>query len=139
MGEIRFDTGVKSYSLNGCCEVAFNPTDSGFAEKLSQVFSELDGMQERMSRELAEAGDGGELFELSRRYDRQMREKLDGLFDRPICEALFGDMNVYALAGGLPVWANLLLALLDEAGESLRREQTLTDPALEKYLAKYRA
>ena len=67
-----------------------------------------------------------------------MRALLDGLFDKPICGELFGDMNVYALAGGLPVWANLLLALIDEMGESFEEQRQLADPALARHLAKYR-
>ncbi len=137
MGEINFSTGLTEYSLNGCCQVAFNPTDSAFAGKLAKLFGELDEKQEAFRRELEQA-EGDALFDISRRMDSQMRALLDGLFDKPICGELFGDMNVYALAGGLPVWANLLLALIDEMGESFEEQRQLADPALARHLAKYR-
>lgn len=137
MGEINFSTGLTEYSLNGRCQVAFNPTDGAFAGKLAKLFGELDEKQEAFRRELEQA-EGDALFDISRRMDGQMRDLLDGLFDKPICNELFGDMNVYALAGGLPVWANFLLALIDEMGESFAEQQRLSDPALEKHLAKYR-
>ena len=56
-----------------------------------------------------------ELFPLARSLDSRMRDLLDEFFDVPVCEALFGSMNLFASAGGLPVWANLLLALTEEA------------------------
>lgn len=144
MPEIRFSTGLQTYSLNGRCEVVFNPTDASFARRLYETFEELDKKQEayRACLEALTAdadGDGGkELFQVSAEMDREMRALLDGIFDRPICEELFGSMNVYAMAGGLPVWANLLLALLELTGDAFAKEQAQTNPALEKYLAKYK-
>ena len=32
MKELNFDSGLVTYSLNGKCEVSFNPTDSNFVE-----------------------------------------------------------------------------------------------------------
>ena len=82
MKELSFDSGLVTYSLNGKCEVSFNPTDSNF-------------------------------------------------------DVLFGGMNVYALANGLPVWCNLMLAVMDEIDSSFAREQKATNPKLQKYLNKY--
>lgn len=47
-------------------------------------------------------------------------------------------MNVYALADGLPVWMNLMLAVLDVVDAKLAQENERANPRLEKYLAKYR-
>ena len=46
MKELNFDSGLTTYSLNGKCEVSFNPTDSNFVEKLYSAFEELDKKQE---------------------------------------------------------------------------------------------
>ena len=46
-------------------------------------------------------------------------------------------MNVYALASGLPVWANLLLAVIDKTNASMDEESKKTDDRLNKYLKKY--
>ena len=43
-----------------------------------------------------------------------MREIIDGLFGVPVSEALFGGMNVYALANGLPCGVTWMLAVMDE-------------------------
>ena len=42
MKELNFDSGLVTYSLNGKCEVSFNPTDSNFVERLYSAFEELD-------------------------------------------------------------------------------------------------
>ena len=137
MAEIKFSTGVVSYNINGCCEVAFNPTDSGFAQRLAGVFSSLDQKQEEYRTELDKAQEVEDIFAVTNRLDREMRELIDGIFDKPVCEEIFGSLNVYAMADGLPVWANFMLALMSEMGDSFSKEQSKTDPAIEKYMAKY--
>ena len=34
MKELNFESGLVTYSLNGQCEVSFNPTDSNFVERI---------------------------------------------------------------------------------------------------------
>ena len=46
-------------------------------------------------------------------------------------------MNVYAFAGGLPVWCNLIFAIIDLFDESVTAETAKTNPRLNKYLKKY--
>ena len=52
MRELNFDTGLVNYSINGKCEVAFNPTDSAFVEKLFNAFDVLDKKQESYKEEV---------------------------------------------------------------------------------------
>ena len=66
-----------------------------------------------------------------------MREIIDSVFEKKLCDELFGEMNVYALASGLPVWANLLLAVIDKTNASMDEESKKTDDRLNKYLKKY--
>ena len=54
-----------------------------------------------------------------------------------ICTPLFGELNLYALANGFPIWANLLFALVDEMDTAYAREQKLTNPRISKYTKKY--
>lgn len=137
MGDIRFSTGLVTYSLNGQCEVSFNPTDSTFVEKLFETFNILDKKQESYRAEIEASEDRMEIFEIARARDAEMREMIDDVFGTPVCEALFGSMNVYALADGLPVWCNLMLAVMDEIDTGFAREQKLTNPRIAKYTAKY--
>ena len=137
MKELVFDTGLVSFSINGRCEVSFNPTDGVFVKRLFDVFEALDKKQDAYRAEVERTADKKQIFEIARQRDIEMREMIDGLFDAPVCEAVFGSMNVYALAGGLPVWCNLMLAVMDEIDTTFAREQKFTDARIKKYTEKY--
>lgn len=137
MKELNFDSGLVTYSLNGKCEVSFNPTDSSFVERLYAAFEELDKKQEGYKAQIEKMADKREIFDFARERDAEMRGVIDGVFDAPVCDAVFGSMNVYALSGGLPVWCNLMLAVMDEIDTTFAREQKATNPRVAKYTKKY--
>lgn len=134
---LQFDTGLVTYHLNEQCDVVFNPTDSVFVEKLYAAFNDLDKKQEAYQEQVSRMTDRAKIFDLMRERDKEMRELIDGVFDAPVCAMLFGGMNVYAMASGLPVWANLMLAIMDEVDTAFAREQKATNPRIQKYMAKY--
>lgn len=138
MKELSFETGLVSYTVNGGRELSFNPTDPAFIERLFAAFNSLDERQEAYRAEMEAAPDNLSAFELARRMDGEMRVLIDGALGEGLSEDVFGDMNVYALADGMPVWANLLLAVMDECENGFVREQKASNPRLEKYLRKYR-
>ena len=137
MSELNFETGLVTYNLNGVCEVRVNPTDSDFVERLFNAFDTLDKKQDRYKEEIDKIADKKEIFQIARERDAEMRGIIDSLFDAPVCDALFGKMNVYAVADGLPVWCNLMLAVMDEIDTTFSREQKRTNPRVAKYTAKY--
>lgn len=137
MKNLNFDSGLITYTLNEVCEVSFNPTDSNFTERLYSAFEELDKKQESYKTQVQQMTDKREIFRFARERDAEMREIIDGVFEVPLCDTLFGSMNVYAMANGLPVWCNLMLAVMDEIDTAFSREQKLTNPRVAKYTAKY--
>ena len=110
------------------CEFSFNPTDSGFVEKLFNAFDTLDKKQETYKAEVEKTANKRDIFDTARKMDDEMREIINEVFHVDICSALFGEMNLYALADGLPVWANLMLAVMDEVDTTFSREQKATNP-----------
>ena len=137
MKQLQFSTGLEEYSLNDRVTVRFNPTDASFLERLAELFSRLDALQEEVSA-LQETIPEEEVFPLAKSLDARMRELLDGFFGTPVCEALFGTMNLFASAGGLPVWANLLLALTEEVESAMQGELSAREARIAKYTAKYK-
>ena len=137
MKALNFDTGLVTFTVNGKCAVSFNPTDSTFVKRLFDSFEVLDKRQEAYKAETEKLADKKQIFEVSRRRDEEMREIIDGIFEMPVCEPLFGSMNVYALADGLPVWCNFMLAIMDEIDTTFAREQKATNARITKYTAKY--
>lgn len=135
--ELNFESGLKEYTLNGKVTVYFNPTDTRFAERLYTVFEALDKKQEQYKREIEQVGDKKEVFDIANARDAEMREMLNSIFETDVCTPLFGGMNVYALADGLPVWANLMFALMDKMETEFVAEQKRMNPRIEKYTKKY--
>ena len=137
MKELQISTGLVTYTLNGNAQVTFNPTDAAFVERLFNAFQELDQKQEAYKAEVEKASGKREIFDIARRRDGEMRATLDEVLGQPVCDTLFGSMNVYAMSEGLPVWCNLMLAIMDEIDTTFAREQKATNPQLQKYLNKY--
>ena len=135
--ELELDDGLLCLSINGKSETVFNPTDIGFIEKIYKVFDSLTEKQDTMEARVKSAAPR-EIFDVARKADAEMREMVDGVMGAGTCESQFGDMNVFAYAQGLPVWANLLFAVMDRCELELSAQQKLTTPRMEKYTAKYR-
>lgn len=138
MNAINFDTGLVSYTINGKYELAFNPTDSAFVQKLYAAFDSLDGKQEQYKAETeAASNEPAKVFALAEKRDAEMRENVDGVLGAGASDVIFEGMNLYALANGLPVWANLFLAIMDEIDTGFAKEQKATNPRIAKYQSRY--
>lgn len=133
---LSFETGLVEYDLNGSATVRFNPTDESFVSRLHDAFGRLDGLQARLTDG---GGDAGDVLRRFGDLDAEMRETIDGLLGEGVAGALFPDMNCYSIADGLPVWCNLMLALLDEVAEAYEREFGKTDGRLKAHSAKFDA
>lgn len=139
MPKIEFNTGLVAYDINDRAKVVFNPTDAAFIERVFSSFDELDRRQEQYSAEIAAQTDNAGVFDVARRMDGEMRGLIDGAFgEAGVAEAIFGGVNVYALADGLPIWCNLMLSVIDEMDTSFAREKKASNPRVQKYLAKYK-
>lgn len=138
MSDIKFDSGLRTFTLNGAIEVSFNATDGTFVENIYNVFEEIDKKQEEYSNRVKKVADKREIFKILRELDAEVRALIDGLFNAPVCDAVLGRMNVCALADGLPVWACLLLAVVDELDTEFSREQKAKNEAIKKYTNKWK-
>lgn len=135
---LTFDTGLVTYHINGSADVCFNPTDPDFVEKLYRTFDELDERQDEFKKRVSDIGTKkDEMFLYARERDKEMRGMIDGLLGEGVSDALFHDMNVYSLAGGLPVWINLFFAIADEIHDAYDSEHDKADPRIKSYNAKY--
>ena len=136
MTELNISTGVKEYRLNDKCTVFFNPSDPAFADRLYTAFEELKKKQDARDNDV-EKMSARERFDWLSQMDKEMRETIDGVFGQSICEALFGRVSVYAIADGAPLWMNLMLAIMDELDEGIKREKAFHNERLAKYTKKY--
>ena len=137
MKSLSFSDGNQDYRLNDRVMVRFNPTDMNFLERLSRAFEQLDALQEEVRATKERITDDREVFPIARELDGKMRGILNDLFGKEVCEPLFGGMNLFASSGGLPVWANLMLALTDEVQSAMHGELAAREKRIDKYVEKY--
>lgn len=137
MADIRFDTGVKGYTINGSTSVSFSPTDMAFIEKVYRAMDNLDRKQEDFKTAIDAAKDT-EVFDLAREIDAEVREEINAVFGFDICTSVFGGMSTCTIADGFPVWANFILAIVDQFEGAFAEEKKKTNPRIKKYTAKYK-
>lgn len=134
---IRFDTGIKEFTLNDAVTVRFCPTDMAFVEKVFSVADTIDKRSEEFQERIKNLEDNLEVFEEARAIDGEIRDLLNSIFDMDICTPVFGTMSTFAAADGLPVWANLIFAIIDTLDGDFAEQKKRTNPRLKKYIAKY--
>ena len=98
----------------------------------------MDKQQDKYQAMLSGENDAKKIFAAARAMDGEMRELINGLFGFDVCTPLYGTMNTYAMADGLPVWCNLMLCLIDNMNDTFTAEKKKTNPKLQKYLAKFK-
>ena len=134
---IRFETGVKEFSLNDAVTVRFCPTDMDFIEKVFNVADTIDKRTEEYQERVKNLEDNRDVFDEARAIDGEIRDLLNSIFDMDICTPLFGSMSTFAAADGLPVWANLIFAIIDTLDGDFAEQKKRTNSRLKKYTAKY--
>lgn len=137
MKELSFETGVETFDINGRWQISFNPTDSGFSKRLYEAFSELEKRYGESKEEMDKTADKRKVFEIAEKLDSEMRSIIDDILGEGASAAVFGTTNVYAMAGGLPLWTNLFLCIMDECKDAFAREQKAMNPKIKKYMEKY--
>ena len=139
MKNISLETGKVEYLLGGKVSVRFNPTDLNYMQRLYAAFDELGRIQDRFQKAVEKLEEEKEIFALAKETDGKIREVLNALFEKEVCEPLFGSMNLFSYSGGMPVWANLMLAVSDEMNSAMLAEADARDKRIEKYVEKYKA
>ena len=138
MRKLKFSDGLEEYRLNDRVTVRFNPTDVGFLEKLSHTFEQLDSLQDEVRKSRDSITDDREVFPVVRELDAKMRGVINELFGDDVCTPLFGSVNLFASSGGLPLWANLLIAITDEVQSAMKGEFAAREKRIAKYVEKYK-
>lgn len=134
---LNFDTGLVTHTVNERCKLEFSPTDAYFAERLFNAFNRLHEQQKERNELGAKNISNAEVFEYHRKIEKEMRETIDGIFERPVCDDVFGGCSLYSMGNGLPQWLNFILSVMDEMDEAITKEKKATNPRIAKYMAKY--
>lgn len=132
--DINVSTGTREFNLGGKVSVFFNPTDASFLSRMRDAFAEMQSKQEDLTQRLADAED---VFVESAKVDAEMRESLNKIFGKDVVTPLIGDMNVYSLADGLPIWAQILTAIMETIEKCVNEERAKSEKKIQEYTAKY--
>lgn len=137
MEKLNIDLGIKEYELCDGLTISFNPTDMELLNKIMECFQELQTEEETRRDRIAKITDYKEMYEEYAEMDRLFREKLNDLFGKDICTPLIGDINIYARGNGLPIWANIIIAIIDEFDDSIKEQDKIGKARIDKYTKKY--
>lgn len=137
MEKLNIDLGIKEYELCDGLTISFNPTDMELLNKIMECFQELQVEEETRRDRIAKITDYKEMYEEYAEMDRLFREKLNDLFGKDICTPLIGDINIYARGNGLPIWANIIIAIIDEFDDSIKEQDKIGKARIDKYTKKY--
>lgn len=136
MRELRIETGLQEFRVNDKCVLRFNPADPAFADRIYTALESLKKQQDNKAVDIDTIPET-KVFEYLRELDADMRDTINGVFEDDVCTPLFGTMSVYASAGGTPLWMNLMMAVIDELDEGIKREKAFHSEKLSKYTKKY--
>lgn len=134
MAEIlKFNDGFKEFAVNGDESriVRFNPCDFGILERISVSQKRLEELEKKYKD--AEASDTDELGKIAAECDRDIREEINTVFGNDVCTPAFGTVNCLTLAGGQPLYANFVDALLPIVESSLDKETKQSKKRIAKY------
>lgn len=137
MEKISFDSGVKSYKINGAGVLRFNPGDPNVYARFLEAADKLQEVENALVAEaktLPEA-DGAAVVQLLNRADKEIKGILSWVFGQENdFDTILGGVNLLAVAdNGQRVVTNLLEALqpiLVEGAERCAKEKV--DAALKK-------
>lgn len=136
MNALKFSTGVKTFSVNdGAAEISYNPTDVNFVSNLYDFF--VSCAEKYEADKDKKFTDNTAFFEYAKQRDADVCAGIDNLFGSGTAAALFQGISTYAMAEGLPLWTNFLLAVIDTVPEEMSKQVKSSRPRVEKYLKKY--
>jgi hypothetical protein len=114
MEKLQFDSGVRTFRVNGGEKLSFNPSDPNLYARLEAAAETLGRLQKEMA--------GENVPKMLMETDKQLKKLLSEIFPGNDMEKLFGGVNLLApTATGKCVFENFMAALspiLERGAES---------------------
>ena len=134
---LNYSSGIKTFEVDGGT-ISFSPTDTKFAERLYTTFDRLAKMQEDGEKKNAELeGDGEALFNAIHAKESEMQSAIDSVFGEGASKKIFPEVGLYAVADGMPVWANFLFAVMEVVEDAMGDEHKKSESRMELIKKKY--
>lgn len=115
MEQISFDSGLKSYCINGKGILSFHPGDPNLYLRFEEAAEKIENLQKKLSQfpETDQTANDLDFWKLLEKTDQEMKEILNWIFGaHNDFQELLGGVNLLAVAdNGKQVIYNLLEAL----------------------------
>ena len=115
MEKLTFDTGMKSYRINGGGVLRFNPADPNVYSRFLEARPALDAVGKQFRKKAKSAADGQAVLKLLTEADGQLKAVLETVFPGNDFNAALGGANLLALGSDGKTLAQALLSALEEA------------------------
>lgn len=131
---ILFDDGRKEYTINNDPSrvIRVNPGDFGLLDRISAGERKLNEIAQ-MHLNLSDDSTTEEITSATRELDVAVRELLDGMFDYPVSDVVFGHASSVALIGGKLFVQCFLDAFLPILTADIEKERKLAEKNISKY------
>ena len=122
MEKIQFDSGIRSYRINGAGILRFNPGDPNLYSRFLEAVEKLKEVEAELSKQ-AEAADGLQIVKLMQHADEKMKTILSWVFGQENdFQKILSGVNLLAVAeNGERVVTNLFAALEPVLVEGAKR------------------
>ena len=122
MEKIQFDSGVRSYRINGGGILRFNPGDPNLSSRFLEAVGKLQEAEKELTRQ-AETAQAEDIVKLMQQADEKMKNILGWVFgESNDFHKLLGGVNLLAVAdNGERVVTNLFAALEPVLVEGAKR------------------
>ena len=122
MKEIKFDTGIKTYRINGSGVLRFNPSDPNLYKRFKDLRVEIEQIQKDYHERLKTAETGEDAIDLLAEYDARVKKSLSHVFGgENDFDSILSGANVMAVASnGKLVITNFLDAMIPIVDEGVK-------------------
>lgn len=121
---------------SGEIEVAFNPTDVFFLERVYDACEKIAAKADEREREPEPTGNANR-WETYHRFDEEVRAVLDELLNAPVCDTCFSGCWMFAYNGDVPLWLSIVLWIADEMYDAGMSAENRAMRRIRQYENKY--
>lgn len=124
---------TKTLDINGKITISIDPDSQEFADRVFAALSAMDKQNTDLLKTLRNSPTPD--YKVFLDANTTIREQIDDLFGVPVCATLFGENAICALAGGAPLWFNLMEGVIGALSIVPTKECRMI---MKKYAAKRR-
>lgn len=131
MQNIKFDSGIKEFQINGGGVLRFNPSDLNVYSRFMDAIEDIRKVEQTMQkkiREMSALGTGVDFLRLANEADKEVKKILQNVFGKQNdFDEIFAGTNVLTVAGNgemiLTNFLNELKPIIEDGARSFAKAQ----------------